>query len=298
MRHLRLSFPVPTRAIATVALLLMLLCHSSFVLSQSQDSAPSDPPAEKASDATSPTSASASSSPSPAAASDDAAAAAASSSSPSPSPSPPLPTKCGSGNKCGLATSVPDSSFYAGTAYLAGPQDPTNWFGRIRASDNYYQVAKAPLSRLSCSAGSAVTARLVLRLPAFSDPDGVKAGAMANPFNTAGLSIDANPLAASKMVKRCVLTGVKGKASPEDVAAAVKGGVEEGENCVECNSFVTTGDGYVKCPSEVDTWYIDTLPLQIPTDGWCDGNSSSDKGYAGFVVNAGSEVDVAVFDII
>ena len=74
-------------------------------------------------------------------------------------------------------------------------------------------------------------------------------------------------------------------------------------------------------------WYVDTLPLRVPTAaaGWCDdgddgaaeeGGDSGKKGappakkkeprerlpehdaYAAFVVNAGSSVDVAFFDIV
>ena len=246
---------------------------------------------------------------------------------------PPLP-KCASSssNTCillpgsssdGQADTWPglDAS-YVGTVWLAPPKIPVT----LKASDSYYQIAKLPLSRSACSPGSEVEARLVLKFPEFR-ATAAKTSAMAEQMNTAGIMASSNPLAADKKngkTKRCVLAGVKENASAAEAAAGAREAasspktsqVSSEAKCTECNSFVTTSGDYVKCPAVPGVWYVDRLPLKIPTaaSGWCDdgsdGSGSSSEArlvenektlggnYASFVVNAGSEVEVALFDVV
>ena len=200
------------------------------------------------------------------------------------------------------------------------------------------QIAKLPLSRSTCVPGSAVAARLVLRLPA----------ANGTRF-TAGLLPKVNELADSGTVRRCVLSGVPGLATPQEAAAAAgTAAASYAAGCTECNTLVATSSssasssggygGYggsdsntsgeqknVKlCPSTPGVWYVDTLPLRVPTAaaGWCDddddgkaaeGSEKSEPAakkkepkerlpehdaFAAFVVSAGSAVDVAFFDVV
>ena len=195
------------------------------------------------------------------------------------------------------------------------------------------QISKLPLSRSACTPGSAVAARLVLRLPA---ANGTKF--------TAGLLPKVNELADSKTVRRCVLAGVTGLATPQEAAAAAESAVAASAvgGCTECNTLVapspsssspyssspsssgggngsyvddSKSEGGIKlCPSTPGVWYVDTLPLVVPTAeaGWCDDDDDEaaaakkpkkqrlpeNEAYAAFVVNAGSEVDVAFFDIV
>ena len=228
------------------------------------------------------------------------------------------------------ASSWPElDASYAGTAWLA---PPTSLPATFKASDSYYQIAKLPLSRFSCSPGSEVEVRLVLRFPEFNATKS-KTQAMAEQRNTAGIMATSNPLAVNKdngKTRRCVLAGVKEGASAAEAAAGAKEAASSSPKttqtseakCTECNSFVTTSGDYVQCPSVPGVWYVDRLPLRIPTaeSGWCDENgdrkksSESDgdrqqaqrlanektlgQSYASFVVNAGSEVEVALFDVV
>lgn len=248
---------------------------------------------------------------------------------------PPLP-KCASSSSstCDLvqpAGSSDDSknswpsldASYVGTQWLAPPKIP----GTIKASDSYYQIAKLPLSRSSCAPGSEVEARLVLRLPKF-EATAEKTRAMAEQSNTAGLMATSNPLAVNKngKTRRCVLAGVAENASAAEAAAGAKEAAESPKTsrvseakCTECNSFVTTSGDYVRCPAVPGVWYVDRLPLRVPSAsaGWCDDGSGGESGgektkearlvenekslgnnYASFVVNAGSEVEVALFDVV
>ena len=163
-------------------------------------------------------------------------------------------------------------------------------------------------------------------------------------------------------MRRCVLAGVMGLATPQEAAAAAAAAssvaADAASGCTECNALVVPlprsgggggygGGGYgggagddkggsdhhrgeeVKlCPSTPGVKYVDSLPLKVPTaaDGWCDDGDDDDDGaaeadgrggtrrpaankvakerlpehdaFAAFVVNAGSEVDVAFFDIV
>lgn len=247
---------------------------------------------------------------------------------------PPLP-KCASSSSSSTCTLVQPAgssndswpsldASYVGTQWLAPPQIP----GTIKAHDSYYQIAKLPLSRSSCAPGSEVEARLVLRFPDF-EATAEKTRAMAEQSNTAGIMATSNPLASNKngKTRRCVLAGVEENAS---AAEAAKGAEEESPGtsrfsearCTECDSFVTTSGDYVRCPAVPGVWYVDRLPLRVPSAsaGWCDDGSSggSESGgdakqarlkaenekllvgnsYASFVVNAGSEVEVALFDVV
>lgn len=244
---------------------------------------------------------------------------------------PPLP-KCASqsSTSCSFLPGSTDSSnswpaldaSYAGTQWLAPPSNLPSTF---KASDSYYQIAKLPLSRSSCSPGAQVEARLVLKFPEFKATQ-AKTNAMAVQRNTAGIMATSNPLAVDKAngkTRRCVLAGVKVNASAAEAAAGAKEAATlpnssqlSEAKCTECNSFVTTSGDYVMCPSEPGVWYVDRLPLRVPTAeaGWCDDGSGSGKeqtqarllenektlgsNYASFVVNAGSEVEVALFDIV
>ena len=221
---------------------------------------------------------------------------------------------------------------YAGTQWLAPPKIPST----IRASDSYYQIAKLPLSRSACFPGSEVEARLVLRFPEFQATKS-KTDAMAEQRNTAGIMVTSNPLASDKQsgkTRRCVLAGVRQNASAAEAAAGAREAEGRGAasttseaKCTECNSLVTTSGNYVRCPSVPGVWYVDRLPLRIPAaaTGWCDDGGGDDGGggnggkgsseetrraqppiesektpgdYASFVVNAGSEVEVALFDVV
>ena len=213
---------------------------------------------------------------------------------------------------------------FALTTFLSPPPPP------------FQQIAKLPLSRSACAPGSAVAARLVLRLPA---ANGTK--------YTAGLLPKVNELADSRTVRRCVLSVVNGLATPQEASAAASSATTFAASCTECNTLVAAppsssassssssgGGGYggygdssnnnnsegIKlCPSTPGVWYVDTLPLRVPTAaaGWCDddgGDEAAGEGgaeqkkpkarlpendaYAAFVVNAGSAVDVAFFDIV
>ena len=145
-----------------------------------------------------------------------------------------------------------------------------------------------------------------------------------------------NELADSRTVRRCVLAGVMGLATPQEAAAAAAAASAVSSSaggCTECDALAvaappsssssSSGGGYggygddsnksgneqVKlCPSTPGVWYVDTLPLKVPTAaaGWCDDEASrkpkerlaENDAYAAFVVNAGSSVDVAFFDIV
>ena len=156
-----------------------------------------------------------------------------------------------------------------------------------------------------------------------------------------------NELADSRTVRRCVLSVVNGLATPQEASAAASSATTFAASCTECNTLVAAppsssassssssgGGGYggygdssnnnnsegIKlCPSTPGVWYVDTLPLRVPTAaaGWCDddgGDEAAGEGgaeqkkpkarlpendaYAAFVVNAGSAVDVAFFDIV
>jgi hypothetical protein len=213
------------------------------------------------------------------------------------------------------------------------PPKPTN--------QNQNQIAKLPLSRSACAPGSLVAARLVLRLPA---ANGTKF--------TAGLLPRVNELADSKTVRRCVLGGgVNGLSTPQEAARAAGSAVAFASGgCTECNTLSAGGpssvsssssnggyggsessssskdsdEGVKLCPSTPGVWYVDTLPLKVPTAaaGWCDDGDDEDEAagakkkttattakaekvrrpeqdaFAAFVVNAGSKVDVASFEII
>lgn len=246
---------------------------------------------------------------------------------------PPLP-KCASSSSSSTCNLVqPDGSSndwpsldasYVGTQWLAPPKIP----GTFKASDSYYQIAKLPLSRSSCAPGSDVEARLVLRFPEF-EPTREKTQAMAEQSNTAGIMATSNPLAVNKQngkTRRCVLAGVAENASAAEAAKGAKEAAESPKTsqfseakCTECNSFVTTSGDYVRCPAVPGVWYVDRLPLRVPSAsaGWCDDGSGEGSGekakearlvenektlvgnsYASFVVNAGSEVEVALFDVV
>ena len=228
-----------------------------------------------------------------------------------------------SGSSDDSKTSWPSlDASYVGTQWLAPPKIP----GTIKARDSYYQIAKLPLSRSSCAPGSEVEARLVFRLPQF-EATAEKTQAMAEQSNTAGIMATSNPLAVNKQngkTRRCVLAGVAENASAAEAAAGAKEAatspttsrVSEAK-CTECNSFVTTSGDYVRCPAVPGVWYVDRLPLRVPSAsaGWCDDGSEGSGGdakqarlvenektlgnnYASFVVNAGSEVEVALFDVV
>ena len=212
---------------------------------------------------------------------------------------------------------------YVGTQWLAPPQIPST----IKAHDSYYQIAKLPLSRSTCSPGSEVEARLVLKFPEFQATKS-KSDAMAEQRNTAGIMATSNPLAVDKKngkTRRCVLAGVKENASAAEAAAGAREAAASPKTsqfseakCTECNSFVTTSGDSVSCPAVPGVWYVDRLPLRVPSasSGWCDDGSSSGSdaetkqarlvenektlgnNYASFVVNAGSEVEVALFDVV
>ena len=164
-----------------------------------------------------------------------------------------------------------------------------------------------------------------------------------------------NELAASGTVKRCVVAGLKGLATPEEAAAAAEKSLASSSaaGCTECNALVVApartvssssssspspspssdsggygeksssssndDDDSVKlCPSTPGVWYVDTLPLKVPStrSRWCDDDDSEagdggaakkraakeklpqDDAFAAFAVSAGSEVDVAFFDIV
>lgn len=210
---------------------------------------------------------------------------------------------------------------YAGTVWLA---PANNIPATIKAHDSYFQIAKLPLSRSICTPGSTVEARLVLRFPPFEATKS-KTDAMAEKKNTGGIMATSNPLAVNKngKTRRCVLAGVKEGASAAEAAAGAKEAATSPKTsqfseakCTECNSLVTTSGDYVACPSVPGIWYVDRLPLRIPEAeaGWCDDGSKGSSenkearpaeneelrrdNYASFVVNAGSVVDVALFDIV
>lgn len=236
---------------------------------------------------------------------------------------PPCAT-ASSTNSCSLVPGgqADDGSLYAGTLWLA---PPNNLPATIKAHDSYFQIGKLPLSRSKCAPGATVEARLVLRLPPF-DATKSKTDAMAVQKNTAGIMADSNPLAVDKSGKtrRCVLAGVKEGASAAEAAAGAKEAAESPTTsqfseakCTECNSLTKSGENYVACPSVPNVWYVDRLPLKVPTAeaGWCDDDGRSKDGgsrearpaddfnvrmdnFATFVLNAGSSVDVALFDVV
>jgi len=174
----------------------------------------------------------------------------------------------------------------------------------------------------------------VLRFPEFQATKS-KTDAMAEQRNTAGIMAASNPLASDKQsgrTRRCVLAGVRQNASSAEAAAGAREAEGRGAasttseaKCTECNSLVTTSGSYVRCPSVPGVWYVDHLPLRVPAAaaGWCDDGGGGDGGggrkssseetrraqrpiesektpgdYASFVVNAGSEVEVALFDVV